>query len=264
MSTESAINVERRTYRGFKRIVAELLRIPCEPATIPVDSGALIDSFNPAPAWMRKRRLEILAQFTLTLAGFFLLTWAVPSLILGFRDDDRTQAFLRGCSFLSPFEMLVLTLTLLSAVVRLVFLRLQYDCTWYVMTARAMRIRRGLWVINETTITFANIQNVTVRQGPLDRFFGLSNIVVETAGGGDSKISDDGPGHVGLIEGVVEPERLRRRIMDQVRASRTSGLGDEHHEAPEAPASGDVRRGPDPRRTAEVLHEIRDLLKDRP
>jgi hypothetical protein len=265
MPPESALDVNPRTYRGFKRIIATLLRIPREPAAIPVDSGELIDSFNPAVAWIRLRRLQIITKFSLATLGYLVFMVGIP--MLGSLSGDRPAltSFFSGWSFLGPFEIVVLTVTFLSATVRLVFLRLQYDCTWYVMTARALRIRRGLWVINETTITYANIQNVTIRQGPLERFFGLSNIEVETAGGGgaDSKGSDEGTGHKGLIEGVVDPERLRRRIMDRVRASRTAGLGDEHPEVSHAPGRRSGTRGPDPRRTAEVLGEIRDLLKVR-
>ena len=36
----------------------------------------------------------------------------------------------------------------------------------------------------ETTITFENIQNVTVQQGPLQRLFGIADVRVDTAGGG--------------------------------------------------------------------------------
>ena len=71
-------------------------------------------------------------------------------------------------------------------------LHLRFDTTWYVMTERSLRIRRGIWVIREMTITFENVQNVKVQQGPLQRFFGISSLVVETAGGGSA---EPGKGH---------------------------------------------------------------------
>ena len=38
--------------------------------------------------------------------------------------------------------------------------------------------------MHETTISFENVQNVEVRQGPLQRYFGIADVVVQTAGGG--------------------------------------------------------------------------------
>ena len=62
-----------------------------------------------------------------------------------------------------------------------VALHLRYDTTWYVVTDRSLRIRRGIWVIEETTITFENVQNVSITQGPLERAFGIATLVVDTA-----------------------------------------------------------------------------------
>src|SRR6185436_13168997 len=70
-------------------------------------------------------------------------------------------------------------------------IHLRYDTTWYVLSQRSLRIRSGIWTINEATITFENIQNVTVESGPIERFFGIGNVIVDTAGGS----SGGGGGH---------------------------------------------------------------------
>ena len=104
----------------------------------------------------------------------------------------------------------------------------RYDTTWYVMTDRSMRIRRGIWVIHETTITFENIQNVSVSQGPLQRYFGISDVVVETAGGGgDSKQKGLQVSNQGIIEGIANADEIRDRILSRMRQSVSAGLGDE-------------------------------------
>lgn len=64
---------------------------------------------------------------------------------------------------------------------------LRYDTTWYVFSDRSMRLRRGIWLIRESTINFDNIQNVKVTQGPLQRFFGVASVLIETAGGGSNQ-----------------------------------------------------------------------------
>jgi uncharacterized membrane protein YdbT with pleckstrin-like domain len=53
-------------------------------------------------------------------------------------------------------------LSLSSDIARFAYIaiHLRYDTTWYVHGDRSLRIRRGIWVIHETTLTFENIQNV--------------------------------------------------------------------------------------------------------
>jgi membrane protein YdbS with pleckstrin-like domain len=259
-SPPARLGTESRTYRGIKGVIAGLLRIPLEPATIPVNSGELLDSFHPAPAWIRLRQIQIILGVCLALLGV-----AGASLGLWFFGVKNPPGAGQGFSFWiwGALETAGFIFILVSGVVRLIFLRLQYDCTWYVLTTRAMRIRRGLWVIQETTITYDNIQNVTVKQGPIQRLFKLSDIEVETAGGGgsaDSSKNGAGSSHSGRIEGVVDPQRLRERIMTQVRLSRSSGLGDGDEASRRAPA---LSPGTTPEwgRLAKVLKEIRDDLR---
>ena len=80
------------------------------------------------------------------------------------------------------------------------------------MSDRSLRIRRGIWVIHETTLTFENVQNVSVRQGPLQRYFGIANLLLETAGGGQSQAGPQGmqttAAHHGLIEGVADAQPI--------------------------------------------------------
>ena len=236
-------------YRGIKSVVAKLLRIPLEPASIPVNSGELLESFHPAPGWIRLRQVQ-----TVVGASMLILVNVIFAVGGWFLNQDADWI---GWLILIPFVVI-------PSLIRLLFLRLQYDCTWYVLTARALRIRRGLWVIHETTITYANIQNVAVKQGPIERLFKLSNIEVETAGGGGGSSESHGGGrgssHTGRIEGVLDPTTLRERIMTQVRLSRSSGLGDDPLEGPSTPTSPAQERG-EWARMAEVLREIRDQMQ---
>ncbi len=110
-------------------------------------------------------------------------------------------------------------------------IHLRYDTTWYVLTDRSMRIRRGIWNIHETTITFENIQNIHLSQGPLQRHYGIADLVVQTAGGG----SATGPhgeqlntgAHIGILEGLDHAEQVRDLIMQRLKSLKTTGLGDE-------------------------------------
>jgi uncharacterized membrane protein YdbT with pleckstrin-like domain len=129
-----------------------------------------------------------------------------------------------------------------------VAIHLRYDTTWYVLTERSMRLRRGIWMTSEVTITFENVQNVRVRSGPVQRHFGIADVVVETAGGGKRDEYGRTTLSHGVIEGVANAEEIRDLVMSRVRASRTTGLGDEREPARAGWSSAHVA----------ALREIRD------
>lgn len=113
---------------------------------------------------------------------------------------------------------------LLTYVIR----RLDYELRWYLVTDRSLRLRHGVWVVWETTMSFANIQQVTISQGPLQRVLGLANVKVDSAGGG-SRSHERQRGedmHVGYFHSVTNAEEIRDLILDRLRRFRESGLGD--------------------------------------
>ena len=143
---------------------------------------------------------------------------------------------------------------------------LDYQLRWYIVTDRSLRIREGLLKVAERTMSFANIQNIAVHQGPLQRFFGIADLEVRSAGGGSPK-----PGHekkqedlhVGKFRGVDNAEEIRDAILARVRQLKDSGLGDPdavHHEAQEARPHGRTEASADAVAAArELLAEVRAL-----
>ena len=108
--------------------------------------------------------------------------------------------------------------------------RLDYELRWYMVTDRSLRIRHGVWKVSESTMSFANIQQVVVTQGPLQRALGLSDVKVQSAGGGSGGGDENHPRgedmHVGLFHGVTNAEEIRDLILERLRRFRESGLGD--------------------------------------
>jgi hypothetical protein len=106
--------------------------------------------------------------------------------------------------------------------------RLDYEQRWYMVTDRSLRIRHGVWKINESTMSFANIQQVVVSQGPLQRLLGLSDVKVQSAGGGSEKQeeADNDDMHHGLFHSVTNAPDIRDLILGRLRRFRESGLGD--------------------------------------
>lgn len=107
-------------------------------------------------------------------------------------------------------------------------IRLEYDLRQYLVTDRALRIRGGAIAVIEVTITYANIQDVEISQGPLQRMFGIADLIVHTAGGSSMGKGEKGGGmsHRGNLAGISDPRELRDYILERLRIYRDSGLGD--------------------------------------
>jgi uncharacterized protein len=52
----------------------------------------------------------------------------------------------------------------------------------YALDSEELHIARGLWTRVETLVRLVRIQHIDVSQGPLERIFGVSRLVVHTAG----------------------------------------------------------------------------------
>lgn len=121
--------------------------------------------------------------------------------------------------------------------------RIDYEFRWYILSDRSLRVREGLLSIQEKTMTFANIQQVSIHQDPLQRLLGISDVKVETAGGGGSRGghgADSGHGehlHEARFRGVSNPSEIRDLILARVRMHRDAGLGEAHAVEPVAPVA---------------------------
>jgi hypothetical protein len=107
--------------------------------------------------------------------------------------------------------------------------RLDYELRWYVVTDRSLRIRSGLWTVEEMTMSFANLQQVVVSQGPLQRLLSIADLRVQSAGGGAATGLEKGRGshmHLGVFRGVENAMEIRDLILDRLRHFRETGLGD--------------------------------------
>ena len=81
-----------------------------------------------------------------------------------------------------------------------------------------------------------------IRQGPLQRLFGLAELEVHTAGGG-GKATEDGASrnlHVGHFRGLENAWALRDRLRGALARHRASGLGDPDEDRSPPPDDRDV------------------------
>ena len=121
--------------------------------------------------------------------------------------------------------------------------RLDYEQRWYIVTDRSLRIRSGIGTVLESTMSFANLQQVAVTQGPVQRLLGLADVKVQSAGGG-GEMSEAYHGeaslHSGVFHGVDDAEGIRDLILERLRKFRQAGLGDPddpHSDTAETPGT---------------------------
>jgi membrane protein YdbS with pleckstrin-like domain len=205
-------------YTGLWGVLTKWFRVPSRPPVLPAAPGEEIESFRPAAGFLKYLKLQFWVAL-IFIDGIILAVWLV---LLVFHPGVALV--------LAPVALAV---AVIPDIFAFIAVHLRYDTTWYVMTGRSLRIRRGVWVIREMTFTFENVQNVSVTQGPLQRYFGIADVHVETAGGGAARTDPHGArssSHEGIIEGLEDAARIRDRIMHRLRRSRTAGLGDEESE----------------------------------
>jgi hypothetical protein len=121
--------------------------------------------------------------------------------------------------------------------------RLDYELRWYAVTDRSLRIRTGLLNLQELTMSFANLQQVVVAQGPVQRLLGIADVRVQSAGGGGGedhpKHKSGDSMHAGNFRGVDNATEIRDLILERLRRFRETGLGDPDDTAPDAPEGDD-------------------------
>ena len=126
-------------------------------------------------------------------------------------------------------EAIGVLLFLFQFLATLVAVRLEFEQHWYIVTDRSLRIRTGLLRVQESTMSFANLQQVEVSQGPLQRLLGLADVQVQSAGGGsapEGKPGADASLHTGVFHSVENAAEIRDVILDRLRQFRATGLGD--------------------------------------
>lgn len=216
-------------YEFLKRIVVRLLKVPPEPEAPEGDSSSL-QVFLASKDYYRYRfYVWLLRQAVLGLTiGGAAVGAAVMAIVLMSEGEPL------GTVVLGLGSIALLAFLVVQALFGYTALRIDYEMRWYKVTDRSLRIREGVYHVREMTLTFANIQNISISQGPLQRFFGISDLLVQTAGGGGMAAAQQGHQfgmHMGYFRGVDNAEEIRELMMSRLKSAKDSGLGDEAVEA---------------------------------
>ena len=186
---------------------------------MPEDGHHRIDTFRAAPPAL----VYAYVVAAISLLPFFAFYGAIVYVL---RSDGRR--------FTETIAALIVGFAVLKAIAVFAVIRIEWELRCYVVTDRSLRVREGVGSVREITLTYANVQNVTVEQGPIERMLGIANVRVETAGGGG------GAGRAGLsvgnhqarLRGIANAEQVRDLIQRHLeQAPKQSGLGDPDDEA---------------------------------
>ena len=208
-------------YRALKSVALRVMKTPQGPPEAPAGSHASVQIFRASPRYLSYRLLGYWIGFTLLWLLWFVFPVAglVEGKLVPFVLAGLLGAILLVVQFIAYFTV-----------------RIDFDQRYYVVTDRSLRVRQGALIVQEMTVTHANVQNLRIVQGPIQKLFGLSNLKVDTAGGGASggKGQHDS-GHSVQFAGIENAHELRDQLLVYLKQhGRSSGLGD-----PDDPEHGD-------------------------
>ncbi len=208
--------------------------IEASPSPTPTASGRNRGRRSGDEAWRRitSRMVSRIPPQGMT----FFRNWVVPFLLL--------------------LEFFAIATFLLSLPFTYALVKLEFEQHWYIVTDRSLRIRTGVLSLSESTMSFANLQQVEVKQGPVQRFLGLADVRVRSAGGGDHGEEEGQPLHTGVFHSVENAEEIRDLILARLKAFREAGLGDPDRAPSAETPTGDARGV-----SAETLEAAREVLR---
>lgn len=144
------------------------------------------------------------------------------------------------------YGILILFITIIGipllpfwAIIAPFFIRKYYDRLECELTTRSLRFRKGIIFHIERNIPLDKIQDLTFKEGPLLRSFGLSILKIETAGGAGQGMSNL------MLIGIIDAHNFRSRVLEQRDlVTENAGAGSVGEES-----------------TLNILKEIRDTLQ---
>lgn len=237
----------------FKTIVLRIMRVPSEPQP-PMGSEGSVKIFRASKRFFQINLVRWALGQVGTLVGIvvalvFLRTGGFGiEMVLARMPVEGLTSFVVAAADLfgvttTPAELIRFAISLAEVVGIALFLvqlpfsfflvLLDWQLRWYIVTDRSLRIREGVVRVREATMTFANVQEVSIEQGPVQRLLGISDLKVRTAGGG----SGSGPPakqrqqeahspHIGYFHGVDNAGAIRDLILARLKQLRDAGLGD--------------------------------------
>ena len=245
-------------YSSFRQACERLLRIPHDPGPPPGDEAST-RIFRAAPNYYK----YLLFIWALKTAAAVLIVVVALVIPVGTAAMILVKQGQPWALLLALVPLLFLVIVGLGCLFSLAVLRLEYEKRWYVVTDRSLRVREGVVTVREMTVNFANIQNISISQGPIQRALGIADLRVDTAGGGagNNPHHRQQPSenlHTAWFRGVSNANEVRDLIQQRLRLLKDSGLGDREERLPASlPARATAGFLPSPALLA-ALHKVHE------
>ncbi len=194
--------------RLLKPIFLPLLKLELAAPHLP-EGSSLVRSLKPSEQWLAYRYLQTLFGFLNQFIGVGIVVIAAV-------------AKLRGWGLAIGLGIFAIEAVLIGFA--LVVTRVDFELRHYLVGDRSLRVAQGAWTREEVTLSYANVQNIEVNQGPLERLFGFKSLTISTAG------ADTTPGkensHLVTLVGLKDADEVRALILGMLEHQRDSGLGE--------------------------------------
>lgn len=89
------------------------------------------------------------------------------------------------------------------------YLNKYFENLYCELTTRALHFKKGVLFTTERTIPLDKIQDLTFKEGPLLRYFGLSSLMIETAGNSSANMTDM------KLLGIIDAAHFRQKVIEQ-------------------------------------------------
>ncbi|MEN6340957.1 MAG: PH domain-containing protein [Methanospirillum sp.] len=133
----------------------------------------------------------------------------------------------------------------------LVWMLLYYASMEYELRDDELSWRRGVWFRRTGIVPYNRITNIDIRQGPVMRALGISNLAIQTAGYSGQATAEI------VLEAMEHAEDLRAAVRARVRGA---AGGDGTGSGPSVPAPSPADTG---LQILEELRRVRALLEER-
>lgn len=254
-------------FEQLKMFVLKLLKVPPEPDD-PMGDVNSLRVFRASIKYYKYQFLKWVIKALVSFIGSAIAAAFFFFLIINLSKKYPYMSF----SLLLFFAIVALVVTILFSVTQIIFsyavMRLDYEMRWYKVSDRSLRIREGIFSVKEVTMTFANIQNIYVLQGPLQRIFGISDLKVESAGGGSGiavqteKTAELSSAHCAYFRGLENAQEIRDLITARVKRMIDTGLGNPEEDDAETNIEESQFEYTDFKEEQILFVAIRDELRD--
>jgi membrane protein YdbS with pleckstrin-like domain len=165
-------------------------------------------------------------------AGFIFYLIFLGGLIGGHSSSGGNKAI--SLVLISAAVIFMLVGIFIEVAISFIAIWMDYEMRWYALGPRILRIREGSLNLREITVSYANIQNIFISQGPIQKLLGIADIKIKTAGGGGrrQRVGSENSRERGVIHmheaclrGIENFEEIKKYLAEKIKKYQNPSFG---------------------------------------